>query len=342
MVVTAQMVAQRAGVSQGVVSKVLHGSTGNIRMSQDTAERVRQAAQELGYRPNGAARAMRKGRFNAIGLLFASRINEAALNPLAMWAIQKQMMERNHHLTMAPLPDEKLVQEGAVPHVLKDWSVDGLLVSYTYNSPEPLVQMLAKHRVSAIWMNRKMAADCVYLDDYTSASWATQELLRHGHKRITYVSFRPVGGHYSAADRQAGYEQAMASAGLGTDLFVMPPEHNKDGLQLPFLLKWLQRPDRPTGIFTYGDAEAAILLMAAARLGIRVPEDLSITSVLNSTVPVAGVRISGAEVRHVQMGERAVELLLKRIDDPSTPLDPVAVAPRLVEGDTAGPVNPAA
>ena len=78
--------------------------------------------------------------------------------------------------------------------------------------------------------------------------------------------------------------------------------------------------------------------MAAARLGLRVPTDLSLASVLNDSVPIGGVAVSGVEVRHAAMSECAVDLLLAKLESPEpSQLEPVAIAPRVVEGETIAP-----
>lgn len=334
MSITQSQLAKKLGVSQGTISYAFKPES---PVHPKTRTKVLAAANRLGYRPNAAAQAMRKGRFNAIGLLSSVRINEAALNSMALWAVQQEMGRREMHLVMSPIPDEKLLKEGAIPHILRQWSVDGLLVSYTYNAPQPLQDVLERHHVPAVWLNTRLDYDCVYLDDHKAGMLCAQRLLEAGHRRVGYVSFRARASHYSAEDRRRGCLGAVHAMGLHA------VEFNHDMLEaarrdeLAAITQWLGQPDRPTGIVTYEEGEAAVVLMAAARMGLRVPQDLSICAVRNSSIRVMGVLLSGMEHRHYKLGERGVEQLMKKIDSPADRAKPIVVQPTVVEGETITP-----
>ena len=335
MSVTQHQIAKELGVSQRTVSVAFAGGG---RINPETRDRILAAAAALGYRPNAAARAIRKGRFNAIGLLSSIRINEAAIHPLAMWAVQQEMARREMHLVMSPIPDLKLLESGGTPQILRQWSVDGILVSYTYNAPQPLVGVLEHHRVPAVWVNTRLSHDCIHLDDHGAGRACAQRLIDAGHRRIAYVSFRERNSHYSAADREQGYRDALAAAGLTPQVFVPPPGRQRDHSHLPQVTDWLRDTDqRPTAVVTYEENEAAMLLLAAARLGVAVPDELSLCAVRSSSVPVVGVHLSGMELRHFTMGERSVQLLAQKIDQPLRRLAPVVVRPETVEGATVAP-----
>jgi LacI family transcriptional regulator len=331
MALTQTQLAKKLGISQGTVSYAFQPES---PIHPGTRKKILAAAERMGYRPNAAARAMRRGRFNAVGLMFSSRINQAALMPTAMWAIQQEMLARKLHLTMAPLPDDKLASEDSVPQILREWSVDGLLVSYTYEAPDQLLQLLDRHRIPAMWMNRKLDADCVYPDDGAAGRLATEHLIALGHRQIAYLSFRAPGGHYSAGDRLRGYRSAMAAAGL-TSIEASPLADRDE--ELDHVAQWLSSADRPQAVVTYEDGEAAVVLMAAARLGLSVPGDLSLMAIRGGSGRLGGVAVTGMEIRHGQMGHRAVEQLMTKIEKPAEKLPPLAIPPTFLEGATVAP-----
>jgi LacI family transcriptional regulator len=332
--VTQRQIAQRLGVSQRTVSVAFSGSG---RVGAETRRKIIETAAAMGYRPNAAAVAMRNGRFGAIGMLSSSRVSEAVVHPSTLWAVQEELSSRNMLLTMSVMPDRRLTDEQFLPSVLRQWSVDGLLVSYTYNAPAELVPMLQRHQTPAIWVNCRLADDCVHPDDYLAGRMAAEALLTRGHKHLGYIGFRPAESHYSASDRKQGFDDAVRAGGArGVHMSLGGAEPGTTAV-LSAVTAWLALADRPTGIVTYGEDEAGLVLLAARTLGLAMPGDLSLMCVRNGSALMCGVAVSGMETRHGPVGHLAVEQLLKKIQAPSQKLEPVVVAPRPLDGQTLGP-----
>lgn len=325
-------IAEQAGVSHATVARVL-GGRGIYRRPADArrAERIRHLAEELGYRPNAAARATASGRFGVIALLLSTVGERSNLPEPLLAGIHDALAERGLHLTVARLPDEKLIDTGFVPRILQETAADGLLIDYTHGVPDPLVELIGRHRLPAVWLNTKREDDAVYPDDTGLGRLATEHLLRLGHRRIGYLRHRmahrpQTPTHYSLADRLDGYKAAMRDAGL--EPMVRMPHPDRD-LQNRWQLldAWLRGPERPTALLTYRSADAQTALFAAHGAGIRVPEDLSVMT-LGTLVPHwVGDRwwISTAVADEASLGREAVAMLERKIGEPDAAERSVAI-----------------
>jgi LacI family transcriptional regulator len=350
MSVTIKQIAQRTGLSIPTVGNVLGRAAS--RYSADTRKKVLQAAEELGYRPNSSARAIRSGRFGCAALVLSrSRATtHSYIPPHLLDGLDDELGAHNMHLTVSRLTDEELSQTDFIPKVLREHLADGMIVNYTHEIPPPMLELIRSHRTPAVWLNAKLDGDCVYPDDFGAAKRATEELVKLGHKRIAFVhliarfdwpgsiaSKRP-SFHYSVADRAAGYVSAMRAAGLPSqitahDRFVNESEH------LEVCRALLSGADRPTAVLAYSENEGQAVIGAALSLGISVPRDLSVLVFSAGEYYVAGHAVSVVAVPTEEMGRRAVRMLLEKLKKPDTLCPPQSVAYALGQG--RGTVAPA-
>ncbi len=332
--------ARHLGVTRLTVHRALTGRAG---VGEARRRQVIEAARELGYRPNGAARAVVSGRFNSVALVLSTEGRRSTIFPGLIVGAGDALAEHDMHLTIARLPDEKLTDEAYMPRALREWTVDGLLINYNQEIPEKLVELVERHQIPSVWINSKQPADCVYPDDAGGARDATERLLALGHRRIAFVSFaQPL--HYSGQDRRDGYEQAMRSAGL-CPRFILQPHGGTTATEMgedvrPAAIEILRRADRPTAIIAYAVREAAAMLHAAAWLHLDVPRDLSLITFAESIQDDTVMPLSKIWISRVALGRSAVEMLIKKINNPSYPLPPKAMPLNWWQGTTCGPCNP--
>lgn len=340
MAVTVKEVAARVGVSVPTVVQAL-GGRGRLRPA--TRQRVLRAAQELGYKPHSSARAMRAGRCGCVALLLSTFRSHSLLPDYLLDGIQSVLVEGDMHLTVASLPDEKLTSEGFVPKLLREWAADGMLVNYNARIPQRMIELIAESQTPTVWINSKHHANCVHPDDLRAGAEATRGLLSLGHRRIAFVNYTTgyaeTPWHYSAIDRQAGYEQAMRDAGL-------PPRRISDAAAvrqedfIPFTREWLAGAERPTAVIPYSPRDARVVLATALRLGLRVPEDLSVVTFTDAPFADMGWKVSAMLIPGFDIGRAAAQLLLERIEDPTKELPPQAVAMHWEPGQTCCPPSP--
>jgi LacI family transcriptional regulator len=278
---TIATIAAHMGLSRATVTHVLNGRGTQQRIRPDTQRRVLEVAEELGYRANASARAIRAGRFGNIALIQSLRglyLPNELLNGLTRAIVDKDM-----HLVLTQVPDGGVIEdESYLPHTMRALSVDGVLINRHVGTPQPFLERIHRLRIPAVFLNVKQEFDCVHPDDVMGGRMATEFLLRLGHERIAYVdTAESENRHYSKGDRRSGYEQVMASAGKAPWVHLLPKDWYAAGqpsqdLRVESARSLLARDDHPTAVVAYELTEAMAVVRAAYVLGLRIPEDLSI------------------------------------------------------------------
>lgn len=305
-------IAERAGVSFNTASRILNqGYVGTRSDAVRRAERVRLVAKEMGYRPNTMARAMRSGRFDAVGLLQGTP-NASHWLPLSTQnAIRRELDGDNMSLTM----DALTLEHEQTPRILREGCVDGLLVTALGETAQRLRPHVERANLPAVWLNQKFDWDCVYPDDVQGARLATEHLLKLGHTRVAFVQrhLNPLPDHYSFKDRPLGYSLAMEAAGLASQ--ILPAEGKTDPAESlqALTMRWLDRADRPTAVVTYESDIATTVCGAAYRIGLRVPEDLSIVGISELPIDSLGIRITTCRIPGHELGLAAVRMLREKM-----------------------------
>ena len=205
---TMKDVANRAGVALKTVSRVVNDEPG---VTPETATRVRNAINELGFRRNDSARLLRKGQTASIGLIlenigdpFYSALSRA-VEDVAHW---------NGSLLFTGSSDEDPQREQELVLALCARRVDGLIVIPASGDHRYLLPEIAAG-VASVFVDRPAGlidADAVLADNVGGTRAGVSHLIRHGHRRIGFIGDDP--RIYTAAQRQQGYRDAMAEAGL--------------------------------------------------------------------------------------------------------------------------------
>jgi LacI family transcriptional regulator len=329
------------GVSRATVTHVLNGRGTEQRIRPDTQRRVLQVAREMGYRTNAAARAVRSGRFGNVALI-QSMIGQYLPNEL-LGGLTAATADKGLHLVLTQVHDIPIDDESYLPHTMNDLSVDGVLINRHESTALPFLEQIRRLRIPAIFLNVKQEFDCVHPDDLDGGRLATEHLLRLGHERILYVDTEePGNNHYSKTDRRTGYENAMRSAGRTPQVSLLPvdwQDTNQPSLdrRVAAALVLLQSHDRPTAILAYELTEAMAIVRAAYSTGLKIPEDLSLIQFhhwFDDRVFLPIQTVSNAMDR---VGQKAVEMLLQKIENPEIPLPASIVPVAMLDGATCLP-----
>jgi LacI family transcriptional regulator len=328
--ITQRDIAAKLGISQDAVSTALRGDKG---VSEDTRARVMRTAEQLGYRPNAAARAARTGRFDAAALLL--QVHQTYLPTYLLHGVSRGLAEQGLNMVVTEMPDETMVSEGHIPKLLRELAVDGLLIDYIPPDDRKTQQLLRRHRIPAIWINDKRRSDCVFPDERDGGYRMTRHLIEAGHRRISFAKIRSrrskdrARNHYAVADRQRGYERAMRQAGLSTNTVSVAAGARdggaKDRRVAQFRAMW-QSSDRPTALVCAGMAEAASAAAAALAAGLEPGRDAAIGCFHESLRLDVGLPVWVWQIPHEQVGYQAARMLLRKIADPQATLKPVAIA----------------
>ncbi|MEU3568404.1 LacI family DNA-binding transcriptional regulator [Kitasatospora sp. NPDC036755] len=302
---TGRDVARLAGVSQATVSLVFSGAEAGRRVSEATRERVRQAADSLGYRPQAAGRQLRLGRSGMILLAV----------PNLQGPFFGRVLEGVH---------EEAGRNGLAVVVSSGWGratlteaatagrFDGLLIC----SPDDSQLGELPADTPVVFLDADPGTDrarpTVELDVAGGMRAAVEHLAALGHRRIGRL--RSSHSAYTFRVRQAAFEQAVRELDLDVvELGVSLNEGHRAARAVAGRL--LERADRPRAVVCDDDVVASGVYQAAAELGLRVPEDLSVVGMDNVTVaallvpPLTTVDLPGEELGRA--GAAALAALLR-------------------------------
>lgn len=318
-------VARETGLSHMTVQRALMG---NPAVRVETRDKVLEAAGRLGYRPNASARAMRNGRFNHVGLLTSTEWERANLHSKLLEGIDEVLAQNDLHLVLARLTDADLSEGEAMPRVIQQSMIDGLLIKYDNHVPQRMTDHLARFQIPHVWINVARPHDCVHPDDFAAAREATERLIALGHQRIAYVdySYDPSDSeeHYSSRYRYDGYRAAMKAAGLAE--IVDRGRETEQEARKRRVTAILDPARAITGIIVYGNESAMwhIHTLAQAR-GRTVGRDIQMISLDGRLPEYLDLQVPRYEVDQVEVGRQAALALLRKLEKPNKPLAPVLV-----------------
>ena len=310
--VTSAEVAARAGVSQSAVSRVF---TPGASASAKTAEKVRKAAKELGYRPNSLARAMVSGKSRIIGLVVAYLDNQ--FYPVALELLSNALQEEGYHLlvfTALTSTEEvdKIIED------LMDYQVDGIIAASVSMSSDLAARARAAD-IPIVLFNRGMEGDG--LSNVTSANvmgahQATRFLIEGGHKHIAHIAGWQ--GSSTGRDRRTGFEQAMNEAGLTP--FAVIDGMYKRPIAMQCARQLVSGNAAPDAIFVGNDHMAFGVIDALRGLGLTPGKDISVVGY--DDVPLAAWEAySLTTVRQPvnRMVKETVDMLMAQIAGTAAP-----------------------
>ncbi len=301
-------VAWLAQVSKSTVSNVIRGMPA---VSPATRRRVIEAIEHLGYRPNVLARQLVQQRTTILGVIVGDLGNP-------FYAEMAKLLERHAfsrgYTTMFCNTEGDDESELAGLETLLQHRVAGLIFLDVAGQPSTVQQALA--RVPAVFVGfREEWGDSVSSNDEYGARLACEHLLALGHRRLAFLT-TPVEQRADQA-RLHGFRQALALAGVGPGRVAIwePPadQARVDGSPLP-LRQLFTGPDAVTGVFASNDLTAIDLLEFCDRVGVRIPEDVSLVGF--DDVPLAGLaRISLTTIAQPrdELARLGVETLIDRL-----------------------------
>lgn len=267
---TIKQVADTAGVSISTVSHVLNETR---YVSSDLRDRVLAAVAELGYQRNAAARTLRSGKSNTIGLILPDSSNPY-FSEIARH-IQNTAFDEGFSVLICNT-DDYLEKEEIYSALLIEKQVDGVIM-IAAGASGPHILDLQKRGIPISVVDRaspEARVDSVQIDNYMGGALATEHLVGLGHRRIACVTGRP--DVYPSYDRVEGYLGVMHKAGLEIpEQYVVHSTFRADG-GYEAARTLFSLPEPPTAIFCCNDLMALGAIGAATESGIRCPQELSI------------------------------------------------------------------
>ena len=312
MAVTIKDIAARAGVTPTVVSHVLHNKAAGIRVSEATAVRVRQAAEDLHYRVNVLARNLRERSTKMIGVLHGVPGTQPRFNAGSRYfaALMDGIVDRAFSLGYSVSLCPQLYSDR--PELaMADGRFDGFIC---YNSAWANVEMINKCELPVVVVHAK-ANDftphrpSVICDNEQGIDLAGshQESLGHRHIGFAISEFARVA---EGKMREEAFYKALLQRQMETserECLLLVKDHSS-------IDEFLKRKLRPTAVIAWSDGCAAEIIERADALGLKLPDDLSLVG-FDSTSFCRELRPQLTSISQplVDMGQTAVDLLVQSI-----------------------------
>jgi len=274
--VTIADVAADAGVGVGTVSRVINGSE---QVRPATLHAVLDSIDRLGYRPSHAAAALVRGTPRTVAVMVAhlTRPSSVVRVASALAALEEQGYD-----TIVCNVDGPLERDRHLEALLPTHRADGVLAICLPFSREQLDQF-SRAGVALVTVDAaNPGVPQTVIDDVLGGRLATEHLIGLGHRRIGFVgdmtlSKPPAGlGFTSSAHRLRGYKQALAAAGIEAEAGLIQRGPHDAASAAEHAAQLLKSADPPSAIFAASDTQAIGVLAAADRLGVPVPDQLSV------------------------------------------------------------------
>lgn len=321
--VTIRSVADAAGVSIATVSRVMSGQS----VRPELADRVRSAAQELGYQPNPAAQGLVSGINRTVGVVVPDLANPYFNGVLK--ALNVHAARAGFRTLVADSDNDENEELEISRNLLRH--VDGLVLVSPRMSSESL-HVLAKESANIVLVNRVavgLGLPTVAADAFGAMLELCGHLARLGHKKLAYLEGPPAA--WQSVERRRAVENAGAF-GLDIALVSAGPsiEHGHDAVDEALT-------HEPTALVAFNDLVALGALSRLRELGMRVPEDISLTG----TDDIAFARFSAPSLTTTaapqqRLGEVAWELISALMAGKGTEEIPLLKAEMVIR-DSTGP-----
>lgn len=308
-------IAGRLGVSTVTVSKALSGQKG---VSEAMREKIKQLADEMGYKQPSAVKKESTQKSYNIGVIVSEKyLGEYAsfywkmYQNLATKAVQKECF------TMLEVISFDAEEKCDLPKIILEGKVDGLIVVGRLNT-EYLGTLQQASEVPVVYLDfydKDQMNDAVISNSYYGTYLLTNYLFEQGHTRIAYVGTLLFTA--SITDRYFGYAKAMLEHGQTVkDDWIIPDRDMTCGVVDLFepLKDFQNMENRPTAFVCNSDLTASKVIDVLKEQGYRIPDDISVVGFDNYLYPgLCDVEITTYEVDMREMVRRAIHILLKKM-----------------------------
>jgi LacI family transcriptional regulator len=324
--VTIRDVAERVGVHHSTVSRALSPSKRD-KISPAVVKKVEQAADELGYFPNIVASSLKQNRSFTVGVLIPDLTNP--LFPPIIRGIQDAVEAAGYTVITANTDDEQDKELNAL-RIMRGRAIEGMIIS-TARREDRIVDECIANDIPFVLVNRTVDNDgvsAVIVDEDHGVRSVIDHLVGLGHTRIAHVS----GPQHSSTGfgRARAFTQCMNAHDLRGELIEVAEKYTIEEGRRAFT-RLLARDKKLTAVVAANDMLALGCLDATKELGLRVPEDISITGYddiqfLDRMSPA----LTTVHVPKYEMGALATQKLLDMIAGDDSSVSIVRVQPSLV------------
>jgi DNA-binding LacI/PurR family transcriptional regulator len=322
-------VAQLAGVSSQTVSRV---SNDQSNVDTRTRDRVLEAMATLGYSPNRAARALKSGRFQSIGVIIFTL--ETFGNMRTLDAIVTEATRSNYSVTLIPIHDRSMGGVARTYNRLREQAVDGVIIIFeSHLLDDTEFALSAGLPVVLIDSNAGPEYTVVDTDQLEGARLATEHLLELGHQQVWHIA--GPAKSFSGVHRVESWRQTLTAAGIAPPEVLYGDWSTESGYRHGLTLG---KRDDVTAIFAANDQMALGAMRALHELGRAIPGDVSVVGfddmeeASSFWPPLTTIRQDFAAV-----GRISLQKLLQKVADAGIGNDKTTVPTRLMRRASSGP-----
>ncbi len=332
--VTMHDVAERAGVSQSTVSRVLSNSPMRDRISQETINKVLAAAEELDYHPNLTARSLRGQKTYMIAIMIADISNP--MYHTIVRTVQRIAREREYDVLIANSDHLYEAEQQFCASIIRR-PVDGVLMVPFHLTQDDIQGLIDRTQVPIVLLAQPdyhPSVDRVYHNDqeatYQVIRWLVED---KGHQRVGFIGV----SHdlHPGRRRYAAYVRALQDVGLP----VLPQYISEGDFSMSSgqraMRALLDQPEPPTAVFVCNDLMAIGAIDTANDMQQRIPEDVAIVGFDNiPETQVVRPRLTTIAQHPVEVGQALARILFEQIDGADGAPQTLEIPCQLIERET--------
>ncbi len=312
--ITLKDVAAAANVSRATAARALN-SYGYV--GDETALRVVEAADKLGYRANRVAQALRSGQLPIVGFV-AGDIQNPFFARVAH-DLEAELRKHRHNLLIAS-SEETLEQEKELLKSLHALSLRGFFLAPTSATDNQHIVDLAREGTPIVLIDRvvqEVQCDSVVVDNEGGAREAVDYLVANGHRRVGLL--RDDSRIFTAQERLAGYRNALQSHGIDLDESLVGVSPSTIEHAIEATIRLFSRRSRPTALFTVDSLMTQGALLALRSMGLSIPHDVSLVGFDDFNLATfTDPQITVVAQPIAEIGPLAAKLLLERLAGKTT------------------------
>ena len=307
--ITMKDIAEKMDVSTVTVSKALNDKEG---VSDELKERIKEMADEMGYRINTVAKSMKEGLSYNIGVIIAERFTGQDSFYLRFYQQMTTVLEGHNYYGILHVLSAEDENELRQPRVYLDRKVDGLIILGQVS--KPYIELLQNIDIPIVFLDfydEHESIDTITTDNFYSSYELTNYVIANGHKKIAYI-----GNMYATSsiqDRMLGYMRSLLEHRLPLRLDYIVSDRDEEGYPIGLELP----EDMPTAFVCNCDKVAYALIKVLKEKGYDVPGDISVVGFDNDIYStISDPQITTVEVNVYEMSKMAYQVIAKKIKNP--------------------------
>ena len=310
-------IARALGISPSTVSRALKD---HPDISNQTKRIVKEYAEKVNYRPNALALSLKRQRSNTLGLVIPEISHHFFSSVIS--GIEELAYAKGYRLIICQ-SNEDYQREVINTQVLFDNRVDGILISISKTTHDHgHFKDLIDSGIPLVFLDRvseEIETDKVVTADFEGAMMAVNHLIESGYKKILHLASPQ---HLNVGHmRCEGYLKALANHGIEYNpSLILQCDTQKEVLAMKD--KIIALAPNIDGIFAVNDFTAIAAMQVLQKSGFKIPDDIAVVGFGND--PIAGIAcpsLTTIEQQGSEMGRQAVDILIRRIEDPATFID---------------------